>query len=132
MKMKTITFCIVYFISCIVIVYSFSLAPSVSLHCSTSPRISFESFPSTKLRPQRGGKLVMGNNAKFGIFSPAVYAAKWVLGDAKLNKVLCSRHFLRLLMKSVDRSEGKSSLSTVKRSQIGVFNMELITFAPNW
>eukprot|EP01040_Poterioochromonas_malhamensis_P002575 gene2575-2737_t len=29
----------------------------------------------------------MGNNAKFGIFSPAVYAAKFVLGDAKLNKV---------------------------------------------
>ena len=28
-----------------------------------------------------------GNNAKFGIFSPAVYFAKFALGDAKLNKV---------------------------------------------
>jgi hypothetical protein len=32
--------------------------------------------------------ITMGNNAKFGIFSPAVYAAKFVLGEAKLNKVL--------------------------------------------
>ena len=32
-------------------------------------------------------QLTMGNNAAFGIFSPAVYAAKFVLGDAKLNKV---------------------------------------------
>ena len=31
--------------------------------------------------------LRMGNNAKFGIFSPAVYFAKLVLGDSKLNKV---------------------------------------------
>jgi hypothetical protein len=30
----------------------------------------------------------MGNNAQFGIFSPAVYAAKFVLGEAKLNKVM--------------------------------------------
>jgi hypothetical protein len=29
----------------------------------------------------------MGNNAAFGIFSPAVYAAKAILGEAKLNKV---------------------------------------------
>lgn len=36
----------------------------------------------------RGMKLLMGGNkAKFGIFSPAVVAAKFVLGDAKLNKV---------------------------------------------
>jgi hypothetical protein len=28
-----------------------------------------------------------GNKAKFGIFSPFVYAAKFVLGEAKLNKV---------------------------------------------
>ena len=31
---------------------------------------------------QMGGKM-----SKFGIFSPAVYAAKWVLGEAKLNKI---------------------------------------------
>ena len=31
-----------------------------------------------------------GNKAKFGIFSPAVIAAKYILGDAKLNKVILS------------------------------------------
>lgn len=36
----------------------------------------------------RGMALRMGGNtAKFGIFSPFVYGAKFVLGDAKLNKV---------------------------------------------
>lgn len=29
----------------------------------------------------------MGNQAKFGIFSPAVYAAKTALGQDKLNKL---------------------------------------------
>jgi hypothetical protein len=29
----------------------------------------------------------MGNMAKFGVFSPAVYAAKVVLGGEKLNKI---------------------------------------------
>jgi hypothetical protein len=28
-----------------------------------------------------------GKMSKFGIFSPAVYAAKLILGEAKLNKV---------------------------------------------
>ena len=31
--------------------------------------------------------LRMGNTAKFGIFSPAVFAAKLILGESKLNKV---------------------------------------------
>jgi hypothetical protein len=31
--------------------------------------------------------LQMGNQAKFGIFSPAVYAAKIALGQDKLNKI---------------------------------------------
>ena len=48
--------------------------------------------PSASMAPlrsnnQRGGQLTMGNNAAFGIFSPAVYAAKFVLGEQKLNKV---------------------------------------------
>lgn len=42
-----------------------------------SPR----SIQSTKL------KMVSGNKANFGIFSPAVVVAKFVLGEAKLNKV---------------------------------------------
>ena len=29
----------------------------------------------------------MGNNAKFGLFSPAVLAAKAILGDKQLNKL---------------------------------------------
>ena len=32
-------------------------------------------------------RLYGGKVAKFGIFSPVVYAAKFVLGEAKLNKV---------------------------------------------
>ena len=38
---------------------------------------------------QRNGasSLHMGNQAKFGIFSPAVYGAKIVLGTDKLNKI---------------------------------------------
>ncbi|KAL3773365.1 hypothetical protein ACHAW5_006455 [Stephanodiscus triporus] len=31
--------------------------------------------------------LQMGNQSKFGVFSPAVYAAKIVLGNDKLNKI---------------------------------------------
>ena len=31
--------------------------------------------------------MVSGNKANFGLFSPAVVAAKFVLGEAKLNKV---------------------------------------------
>ena len=31
--------------------------------------------------------MVSGNKANFGIFSPAVVAAKFILGEAKLNKV---------------------------------------------
>mmetsp|Transcript_106376 Transcript_106376/g.297855 ORF Transcript_106376/g.297855 Transcript_106376/m.297855 type:complete len:128 (-) Transcript_106376:227-610(-) len=39
--------------------------------------------------PARTGasSLQMGNQAKFGIFSPAVYGAKIVLGGDKLNKI---------------------------------------------
>eukprot|EP01039_Chlorochromonas_danica_P010775 gene10777-11975_t len=36
----------------------------------------------------RGMALRMGGNtAKFGIFSPVVYGAKFILGEAKLNKL---------------------------------------------
>jgi hypothetical protein len=39
-------------------------------------------------RPRTGSSsLQMGNVAKFGVFSPAVYAAKIVLGNEKLNKI---------------------------------------------
>ena len=40
-------------------------------------------------RPVNTGRsqLTMGSQAKFGIFSPAVYAAKVVLGQDKLNKI---------------------------------------------
>jgi hypothetical protein len=35
----------------------------------------------------RRGDMQMGKQAKFGIFSPAVYAAKLALGTEKLNKL---------------------------------------------
>ena len=49
----------------------------------TAPR----SLQSTSL------KMVSGNKANFGLFSPAVVAAKFILGEAKLNKVEEDRFF---------------------------------------
>ena len=45
-------------------------------------------FDAASMCPARTGvsSLHMGGKAKFGIFSPAVYAAKLVLGDARLKK----------------------------------------------
>lgn len=43
-------------------------------------------FPTPK--PTRGDMQMMGGKkAKFGVFSPAVYIAKFGLGQAKLNKI---------------------------------------------
>lgn len=35
----------------------------------------------------RGNTQLMGKMAKFGVFSPAVYAAKFAVGDKKLNSI---------------------------------------------
>lgn len=50
-----------------------------SIYC-----FQYKSVVSSRRSPLQ---LKMGNNAAFGIFSPVVYAAKFVLGEAKLNKV---------------------------------------------
>jgi len=51
--------------------------------------LSFHASPLCNSRHVRAPMdLRMGNNAAFGIFSPAVYAAKLVLGEVKLNKVM--------------------------------------------
>uniref|UniRef100_A0A7S2P0D0 Uncharacterized protein n=1 Tax=Leptocylindrus danicus TaxID=163516 RepID=A0A7S2P0D0_9STRA len=43
---------------------------------------------SNALPTRRGQPLMMGGKmAKFGVFSPAVYAAKFALGEKKLNQV---------------------------------------------
>ena len=55
---------------------------------SQRPRTA--STPTVQQRTSSGGSkssLQMGNMAKFGVFSPAVYAAKVVLGNEKLNKI---------------------------------------------
>lgn len=51
---------------------------------SQRPRVS-----AATACPARSGasSLQMGSQAKFGIFSPAVYGAKIVLGSDKLNKI---------------------------------------------
>lgn len=52
--------------------------------------IASEAFqrPTTfNTRKQTQLTMVSGNKANFGIFSPAVVVAKFVLGEAKLNKV---------------------------------------------
>jgi hypothetical protein len=47
------------------------------------------SVPAAASTTRRGKatELYMGSQAKFGVFSPAVYAAKAVLGQDKLNKI---------------------------------------------
>ena len=42
---------------------------------------------TTTTRRGKATELYMGSQAKFGVFSPAVYAAKVVLGQDKLNKI---------------------------------------------
>ena len=63
--------------------------------------LSVESFSLTRdgaaIR-NSGRSLTMGNNAKFGIFSPVVYGAKFVLGEAKLNKVLFDLLVIKFLL----------------------------------
>jgi len=49
---------------------------------------AFSPSPSLAMRQTKRMEVSMGNNAQFGIFSPAVIAAKFVLGEAKLNKVV--------------------------------------------
>jgi len=48
---------------------------------------SAASLPRTHASGSQLSQLHMGSQAKFGVFSPAVYAAKIVLGDDKLNKI---------------------------------------------
>merc|ERR1719183_936503 len=43
--------------------------------------------PITRENNMRKGDMRMGKMAKFGVFSPAVYASKIVLGEAQLNKI---------------------------------------------
>lgn len=43
--------------------------------------------PPTRRAANGASSLQMGSMAKFGVFSPAVYAAKIVLGNDKLNKI---------------------------------------------
>jgi len=43
-------------------------------------------FTDSSIGPKNGMVMMAGKVANFGIFSPAVYGAKIVLGDAKLKK----------------------------------------------
>jgi hypothetical protein len=54
---------------------------------SQRPRAVSTAAPSTVAQRTGSSSLQMGNMAKFGVFSPAVYAAKVVLGADKLNKI---------------------------------------------
>jgi hypothetical protein len=78
-------------------------APPALRSCSSSMRLASASGGSAFVVSQRPqvhnsgggqpprrsspGALSMGSMAKFGVFSPAVYAAKIVLGQDKLNKI---------------------------------------------
>lgn len=70
-------FCVSIFIAFISVTNAFVQTP-----------LNFRAMKNNHVERIRPTQLRMGgNNAQFGIFSPAVYVAKVVLGDAKLNKV---------------------------------------------
>lgn len=52
-----------------------------------SQRASAHPATASPRRSSTSSSLYMGSKAKFGIFSPAVYAAKIVLGQDRLNKI---------------------------------------------
>ena len=49
--------------------------------------LSVRPLGSDGVRTQRGELYMGGKQSKFGVFSPAVYLAKTVLGEGKLNKL---------------------------------------------
>ena len=57
----------------------------VSQRARVAARASTIAAPQAQT--QRRSGMTMGSQAKFGVFSPAVYAAKIVLGKDKLNKI---------------------------------------------
>ena len=78
--------CLLAFLSVLALASSYSIA-----HRSAAVG-SFAGVPRTvTAQPRRvaprSGTISMGKMAKFGIFSPAVYAAKAVLGEKGLNKL---------------------------------------------
>lgn len=64
--------------------FSISATGGSSFVISQRPRAS---MPSACPARTGASSLQMGSQAKFGIFSPAVYGAKIVLGNDKLNKI---------------------------------------------
>ena len=73
----------------IIVVLMFSNSNSFTISSSSNSNNNLVRVRS------KGGQLTMGNNAKFGIFSPAVIVAKTILGEAKLNKVSNSKNYFK-------------------------------------
>ena len=72
------------------IVSAMAYIPHTGLPVLRTASAHVDSFSTSNIN--RGGRqrqmyLEGGKMSKFGIFSPAVYAAKFVLGEAKLNKL---------------------------------------------
>ena len=85
--MKTYQTLTILFAMIVAAVQGFSISSTggSSFVISQRPRTA---MPTTACPVRRGASsLQMGNQAKFGIFSPAVYGAKIVLGGDKLNKI---------------------------------------------
>ena len=59
---------------------SYSFVAPTSLH---RPRAAVAAVP----RGFQRSAVTMGNNAAFGIFSPAVIATRWIIGEKPLNKL---------------------------------------------
>jgi K+-transporting ATPase A subunit len=66
---------------------SITIILSLLVNIAAFTSINVNSFNRVKLNNRETKLQMSGKMSKFGIFSPAVYAAKFVLGEAKLNKV---------------------------------------------
>ena len=76
---------LVLFSPCIFLITPFDIHDSYLVLGSTF--VLAQRFQIVHTPKSSSSSLYMGSSAKFGIFSPAVYAAKVVLGQDKLNKI---------------------------------------------
>jgi hypothetical protein len=69
-------------------ILSIAIILSLLINIAAFTSINTNSYTNLQRQQKKSTlKMMSGKMSKFGIFSPAVYAAKFVLGEAKLNKV---------------------------------------------
>jgi len=88
--MRHILLSVVVILSTTTSVRSYAFAPATFFYSGINGGSNFvvSQRPRTTIRPTNNANtLQMGSMAKFGVFSPTVYAAKFVLGEKKLNNI---------------------------------------------